>query len=426
MAHAHGDALLNALSEQAALCRDVGTMWVGFSGGMDSTALLHALAAWRDANEVPATLKAIHAHHGLHPDADAWAAHCAQQAAALNVSCAVERVHVAKDDSRGVEAAARAARYQAFAKHVGAGDVLFLAHHLDDQLTTVLMRFLRGLGTHALRGMTAMDDAHGFRVCRPFLAQPRTALLAYAQSHELAWVDDPANDDERHDRVFVEQNLLPQLRQRWHGLDAKLLRSASVAESDGAYLQRQARFALNLCDIDVPDQLDARLFMASDAALHPHMIRLWCADGNVPEPPASCLDGLNDLLHAAEDRQPMLTWQGHALRRFDGKLWLGVVHPSVPADWSLTWDGVSVLDLPHGLGRLSPETWEETSIPWQEATAPYTIRLAKGGDKIQLPHRNHRTLLSEWQRVQRTPPWLRARTVVWVDEVREVVWPLTI
>lgn len=416
--------LLSAVANHSDLLSGGGNIWVGFSGGMDSAVLLHVLVAWRDAHAPQTTLKAIHVHHGLHPDADAWANHAQKQCDALGVSCIVVRVNVAPNDPRGIEAAARAARYQAFAEHVQANDALLLAHHLDDQLTTMLMRFLRGLGTHSLRGMDTLDASHGFRVCRPFLHQPRATLLTYAKAHALTWVDDPANDDERFDRVFLERQVLPMLRQQWAGLDAKLLRSAKVAQSDGAYLNKQAMFALNLCDVGVFGQLDARLFMASDEALHPHMIRLWCAACDVPEPPASCLDGLSDLLHAAEDKQPMLAWAGHALRCFDGRLWLGAVCEPVPTDWSMTWDGVSAVTLPHGLGCLSSETWQETSIPWQEAKAPYPIRLAKGGDKIQLPHRTHRTLLSEWQRVQRTPPWLRQRTVVWVDEARKVVWPL--
>ncbi|HEY1588847.1 MAG TPA: tRNA lysidine(34) synthetase TilS, partial [Rhodanobacter sp.] len=121
---------------------------VAFSGGPDSTALLHALA------QLPAAraraLRALHVDHGLHADSAAWAEHCQRFCAALAVPCEVLRVQVDIGKGDGLEAAARRARYDALATHLHEGEWLLLGHHRDDQVETVLLKLLRGAGLDGL------------------------------------------------------------------------------------------------------------------------------------------------------------------------------------------------------------------------------------------------------------------------------------
>lgn len=155
-------------------------------------ALLHAVAAWRDAAGVPVRLVALHIHHGLQADADAWEAACARMAAAVGAAFRVRRVRVSTDAGRGIEEAAREARYaalDALCAETGA-TLLLTAHHLDDQAETVLLQLLRGAG---LDGLSAMPMARERRVTllRPWLDVPRGDIEAYARAHALAWVEDP-------------------------------------------------------------------------------------------------------------------------------------------------------------------------------------------------------------------------------------------
>ena len=118
---------------------------VAYSGGLDSSVLLHLAAYWRDQG-LFAGLSAVHVHHGLNPAADEWVAHCVAQCQALAVSCQVESVAVDQRSSAGLEAGARGARYAAF-DGVRA-DYLLLAHHRDDQVETLLLNLLRGAAVH--------------------------------------------------------------------------------------------------------------------------------------------------------------------------------------------------------------------------------------------------------------------------------------
>ncbi|HJT96837.1 MAG TPA: tRNA lysidine(34) synthetase TilS, partial [Rhodanobacteraceae bacterium] len=178
-----------------------GAVCVGYSGGLDSTVLLHALAASSAARA--RSLRALHVDHGLHADSAAWADHCRTFAATLAVPLDVVRVAVGTTRGQGLEAAARNARYAAFEAALAPGELVALAHHRDDQTETVLLKLLRGAGPEGLAGMRALRPLGPGHLWRPLLDVPRDALRDYAQMHGLAFLDDPSNADTRHARNFL-------------------------------------------------------------------------------------------------------------------------------------------------------------------------------------------------------------------------------
>ena len=131
-----------------------GQYCVAFSGGLDSTVLLHAMAelcrCWPRA-----LVRAVHVDHGLHADAQQWAEHCRGAAAALAVPFEAHCVGVDIGGGKSTEAAAREARYGLLAARLGPEEVLLTAHHADDQVETVLLQLLRGAGPAGLAGMPA-------------------------------------------------------------------------------------------------------------------------------------------------------------------------------------------------------------------------------------------------------------------------------
>src|SRR5437763_16274668 len=180
---------------------------VALSGGVDSVVLLHALRAERHE-----ALRAAHIHHGLSPNADRWAAFCRRLCKRLGVPLTVRRVRVARR-GEGVEAAARAARYAAFAKLPF--DLLALAHQLDDQAETVLMNLLRGAGLRGASGMPARATFRGRTLIRPLLEVPREAIVAYAREHELDWIEDESNQSDAYARNFIRLHVAPLLSARY-------------------------------------------------------------------------------------------------------------------------------------------------------------------------------------------------------------------
>lgn len=202
---------------EAALGRHVAAgqhLVVGLSGGVDSTVLLHLLMRAAPAHRL--SLSAIHVHHGLSANADAWAEHCGACCSELGVPLSIERVDVERGSRDGLEAAARRARHQAFAGV--AADWIVLAHHRDDQAETLLFNLLRGTG---LRGAAAMNEVNG-RLLRPLLGTGRTDLEDYAVAHGLRWIDDESNADTAHSRNFLRHETLHALEGRFPGCSANL------------------------------------------------------------------------------------------------------------------------------------------------------------------------------------------------------------
>jgi len=186
---------------------------VAFSGGPDSTALLHALAQLPEARA--SGLRALHVDHRLHVQSTAWAEHCQRFCATLNLPCEVLRVQVDVGKGLGLEAAARHARYDALAGKLHAGERLLLAHHRDDQAETVLLKLLRGAGPEGLGGMQALRPfAHGL-LWRPLLALSRKQLRDYVDAHQLPCIDDPSNSDTRLARNHLRLEILPRLTRHW-------------------------------------------------------------------------------------------------------------------------------------------------------------------------------------------------------------------
>ena len=164
---------------------------VGFSGGLDSTVLLHRLKLWRD-REPNVQLRAMHIHHGLSPHAEAWVAHCEALCAAWAIPLIAERVTLAKE-GLGIEAQARKARYAAFAGALRPGEALVTAQHLDDQCETFLLALKRGSGPAGLSAMPTRSEFAGTTLLRPLLGETRASLEAWAREHQLNWIEDESN-----------------------------------------------------------------------------------------------------------------------------------------------------------------------------------------------------------------------------------------
>src|SRR6267142_752109 len=194
---------------------------VGLSGGVDSVTLLHLLKNCAAGSGF--SISAIHVHHGLSPNAGAWAQFCRALCARWGVPLAVRRVKVAKK-GKGPEAAAREARYRAF-KNIPC-DAVALAHNRDDQAETVLMNLLRGTGVRGASGMPPRGRLDGKLLLRPLLEAPRTAILAYAREQGLEWVEDESNADELLTRNFVRRRLGPLIEARFPRWRESLARAA--------------------------------------------------------------------------------------------------------------------------------------------------------------------------------------------------------
>ena len=198
---------------------------VAFSGGLDSTVLLHAMAELAHGRQL--RLRAVHVDHGLQPQSAAWAESCRAASRSAGVPIDVLTLDLVPAAGDSVEAAARYARYGALARQLKPGEWLLTAHHRDDQLETVLIQLLRGAGVAGLAAMPELARLGAGWHARPLLGLDRSAIAAYAGQQGLDWVRDPMNDSTRFDRGWLRERVLPAIRERWPAASATVARSAS-------------------------------------------------------------------------------------------------------------------------------------------------------------------------------------------------------
>ncbi len=217
------------------------SLCVAYSGGLDSAALLVALATARA--RAGFRLRALHVDHGLHPQSAQWAALACSQAGRVRVRCDAIRIRIAREGA-SLEAAARAARYAALARALSPGELLLTAHTQDDQLETVLLALLRGSGVRGLAAMGGVSRFGDTQLVRPLLHVSRQQLERYARRRALTVAQDPSNQDERMDRNYLRRRVVPLLRERWPAAAVTAGRSARHLAEAQVLLERGARAVL--------------------------------------------------------------------------------------------------------------------------------------------------------------------------------------
>lgn len=375
---------------------------VALSGGLDSTVLLHRLGA--DAAVRARGLRALHVHHGLHPEADAWADHCRDVCEAWGIALDVVRVDVRHDSGLGPEGAARQARRDAFAEALRADECLALAQHLDDQAETFLLRALRASGPEGLAAMRPWRRFAAGWMWRPLLETPRDALRAYGLEHGLVWVEDPSNADTGFDRNFLRHRVLPLLRERWPHADMAFARAAELCGEAADLLAAQDDGLLASLREEVGRGLSVQALRTLSSARRARALRHWVAQLAWPPLPAGGIARIEtDLIapEAAGDRMPTFAWHGVEIRRWREALHAVDPRRALPVDWSTLWDGRAPLALPNG-DHLALEGVD--GFP-----GPLRVHARSGGERILLPDRAHHHALKHVLQEHEVPPWERAR-----------------
>ena len=378
---------------------------VAFSGGLDSTVLLHQLVQWR-ALHPDVALRAIHIHHGLSPHADSWVQHCESVCAQWQVSLVVERVHL-EDDGLGIEAQARRARYQAFAQTLLPGEVLMTAQHLDDQCETFLLALKRGSGPAGLSAMGESSPFAGTQLIRPLLAQTREALEAWARQHELCWIEDESNQDDTYDRNFLRLRVTPLLQQRWPHFAQAVARSAALCAEQESLLDELLASDLADCITAHGTLLLVPLMMVSDVR-RAALLRRWLAGLNAPMPSRDGLERIwQEVALAREDASPSFRLGEYEVRRYQSQLWW-VKSVDGQSETVIPWlEWKTPLALPAGLGSVQLISAGELRMPQEDEAV--SIRFKAPGLLHIVGRNGGRKLKKIWQE-QGIPPWRRDTT----------------
>jgi tRNA(Ile)-lysidine synthase len=391
--------------------------WVAFSGGLDSTVLLHLMHRIRESLAIE--LRAVHVHHGLLAEADAWVRHCTSVARSYGVPLEILRVDAVAKPGESPEAAARTARYRALQESLPAGAVLLTAHHQDDQAETLLLQLLRGTGIAGLAAMAEVAPLGKGSLFRPLLCFGRSTLRKYAISECLRWVEDPSNTDERHDRNFVRRRLLPLLATHWPAATANLTRTArNCAEVISLVETIADEILARAMNPEVPRILEIDPIRAFSPERQRVAIRAWIRRNGLRVPTSATLERIRrESVEAPPDRMPLIQWSEGVVRRYRTRLYLLPRKRDFDPNTVLHWDGTMPLKLPHVNGALTASMEKGAGIdPIRWQCAKITVRYRLGGETIRLVGHSHHRKLKKLLQEAGIPPWERDRIpIIYLD-----------
>ena len=406
------------LLSEATSANTTPNLLLAFSGGVDSCVLLHALAQAKKSHHF--NLQAMHVHHGLSPNADAWTDFCAKTSAVYQVPLEIVKVKVEKAAGLGMEAAAREARYQAL---FGANaDYILLAHHQDDQAETLLLQLLRGAGLKGLSAMASQDADR--RLLRPLLDISRVEIEAYAKAAKLAWIEDESNLDTQYDRNYCRHEVMPALKARFPASGATLARSAAHIAEAADLLDELAQIDAHSCVVE--GRVSIRLLAALSLPRAKNLFRWWLASMNFSTPSKDRLDDmLTQLISASADAALKILLDksgGTYLRRYQGFAYIETNHPQHTTYIAMIWQGEDTLTMPDGTQLVfERKQGEGLAI---DRLGGHKLRIAsrQGGERFKpdlaRPTRTLKHLLQE----ANMPPWLRDRLpLVYLDDTLAVV-----
>ena len=378
---------------------------IAFSGGLDSTALLHALAEIRQQHGK--SLCAVHVDHRLHPDSGNWARHCRRIAERFGVEYECERVEVDLESGLGPEAAAREARYAALARHVDSTDWLLSAHHRDDQAETLLINLLRGSGPAGVAGIPAVRRFVDAWLVRPLLYISHDALRRYASANELDWLDDPSNEESQFDRNYLRNEVMPVIEGRWPDAALRLAKSAALSRESAELLAELADTDLERIATDI-GRLDVRTLSELSPERQRNALRRAVDRAGLPPVPSSQMHSIvEQLVPARDDAMPLVEWRGGQARRFQNRLYLLADLPGV--DFSGQSLGRESVSLGSGLGSLVLEQTTGDGLSETCIRAGLTLRQRQGGEEIKPLGHKHTRRLKKLLQEEGIVPWMRDR-----------------
>jgi tRNA(Ile)-lysidine synthase len=398
-------ALLSTLDE--ILPADARDLCIAFSGGLDSTALLVALA--RIAGERPDfSVRAVHIDHQLHPESSHWSDHCAEVGRTLSIEVKGVVVTVPPRADSGPEAAARKARYDAFRKVLEPGEVLLTAHHADDQLETILLALMRGAG---LRGLAAMSPLQRFQpgwLARPLLQFTRSDLEEWIAAEGVQWISDPSNENTTLDRNYLRTHVVPALRERWPAAARSANRTAKHVREAGELLDVLAAADLGVVAVD--KCLSVARLRALDPARRRNVLRFWFRRCGMRAPSTRKLAAMeHDLFAAGVDRVPCVAWDDAQVWRHRGLLHCVPCQPPLAADASMRWRISEPVELPASLGSLRLRGGEPGGISAAKLADVLDVRFRHGGETLRPAGDPHHRKLKKLLQEASVLPWWRDR-----------------
>lgn len=378
---------------------------VAFSGGLDSTVLLHVMRAL----DLP--LYAVHVNHHLQPQCDLWEHHCKRICGAWNVAFSVRHIEIKKIPQKSIEEGAREARYRELAEFVDAQNVLVTAHHKNDLVETLLLQLLRGAGPAGLAAMSVEQNLTVGIHLRPLLDYTREELFEYAQQHALHWIADTSNDSLEFDRNYLRSEIVPRLMGRWPGALQTLTRVTDLQAHATNCLRELANLDIRAAATNDSQILNVKVLQRLSRARLNNALRGWIRDHAMRVPNKKLLDHIvTDIVYKNKSEfSPVQTWAEGEIRRYRDQIYLMRPLSVHDCNQEYQWKIDRPLHIVSLNRILQPTDLARYGVVLPENAREVIVRFRSGGEYIRPFGEKHRKSLKKLFQEAGIPPWKRGR-----------------
>ncbi len=374
-------------------------LYIGFSGGLDSTVLLHNLSLYP---QLIHKITAIYINHNLNINSHLWQQHCEHICEAWKIKYCNKDIFLSNQSN--IEENAREARYQEFLNFLQQNNTCLLtAHHRDDQMETVLLNLLRGTGIMGLCGMPITKKFGAGKLHRPLLEVTRQHLLEYAQSHNLHWINDDSNSDIKFSRNFIRLKIIPLLLTKWPNIQQQIIRTSQ-------HCQQAQNNLYDLAKLDYHQVLIAKKILSINKLQTinydriANILRFWLKKNQILMPSSLILQRIiNELILTKSDRAMQISWQHIMIKSYQDNLYL-ITNDAKATYKTLHWSEFPKKLLIKKLGMLTAESTVDDGIQIN-LSDQLEIRFRQGGEQFVWhgQTKSLKKLLQTWH----IPPWKR-------------------
>ncbi|MRI34942.1 tRNA lysidine(34) synthetase TilS [Endozoicomonas sp. OPT23] len=387
---------------------------VAFSGGVDSTVLLHLLVSLRDRNLLK-DLLAVHIDHGLSQHAEDWSDHCKSVCKQLSVPFIVRKILI--EGSSDIELQARNQRYQVFEELLPEGGCLLMGHHQDDQAETLLFRLFRGSGVDGLAGIPVSRSLGQGALLRPLLSCSRQQIEAYAQENSLSNIEDDSNTDQTFRRNYLRHGLIPEIERQWPGVSGRLSALSEELFEVSGLLADLAETEYQNVSVAPPGVVwGPRELLVVDKLLSlsrpvvNRVLRFWLGKYECPMPDRQHLEIIvSEIAEAKQDAEPCIKLSSVEVRRSGNYLVLLKASSVSSLCHELIWNPLTDSELKLADGSfLVMNSSELAEISDLQVTVKYREHLPDGL-KVRVAGRKGSKTVKRWLQDYKVPPWMRNR-----------------
>ena len=399
------DSIANFINENLDQSYSPARYIIAFSGGLDSSALLHNIVCLKEKKPIIA----IHVNHQISEYSEEWENYCRNAAKRYGVDIFVERVTIDRNSPDGIECEMRNKRYGAIRKYMQKGDCLMTGHHRDDQAETLLLSMVRGSSEDGLSGIKPIQNFYGALLLRPLLNFSRKDLQLYAEQNDLKWIEDPSNKDNSIDRNFLRNDILPRLENRWMSIDKRFFKVTRLALESSERSNDLARIDLNtLGDID---RIDAGGFSMLSQNRRRNLLRYILKRRGIERPTFNqMMDGIKILSNLTENKKNNhLEWPGIDIYYYDEKLFFVEQSEYIKTKQKIKIFPDEILELDGNMGKLTLSPGDKGNISPEIAKLGLEVTYRKGGEKIKPIGRRYTHKLKNLFQEKKIYPWMRGK-----------------